>query len=166
MNKTILATFLIATFTGACAVDDASKPAGDPRDGVYTVQSEVVADVIDSEVYRDGVLVAVATLDADANVVTLVESGKEMVAAPPEGYDPRAELEQYHRTVSSMSTALELTEASDTSFRSICPYIMFDGADGSVCAVSWCSDGSDCIAMDCGPNIWGSGEILIMSGCD
>ena len=167
MTKTILSTLVTITLASACAVDDAARPTDDPRDGVYTVQSEVEADAIASEIFRDGVLVAVASLDGDAGVVTLVESGKEMVAPRPEGYDPRAELERWEADVANMSTALELSEArpeaDEVTFRMAeeCGAYLWEGSNGSVCAYSWC--GSSCWAFDCGPGWDGGGEIHVIS---
>lgn len=159
MNKTKL-TLMIAVLAGACAVEEAPSSGSDPRQGFYTVHSELDGDAISSEVYRDGVLVAVATVDAEAAVVALVDSGKELVTAPPADYDPRAELERYHDTIINMSTGLELAEADDaTEFRNAgeCGYVMWDGGNGNFCAYSWC--GASCWAYDCD-------GLHVISGCD
>ena len=158
---------MVAMLASACAVDQAPSPDRDPRQGVYTVRSEVEDETISSEVHRDDVLVAVATLDADAAVLTLVESGKELVSAPPEDYDPYAELSRYESVVAGLSQALELLEAeadgSQLRMADDCDYFMVDGGGGSVCAFSWCGD--SCWAYDCGPGAGGYPEVHTSQGC-
>jgi hypothetical protein len=164
MSKTTLALLTLAALSGACAVDDASRPETDPRDGIYTVHSEVEAESISSEIFQDGVLVAVATLDAEEGVVTSVASGKELAAPRPDDYDPRADLDRYHETVIGVSKGLALSELDlegDVELRMADECGWFPYVTGSsLCIVSWC--GSSCMALDCnGPY----GETHWISGC-
>ena len=155
-----LALLSFALALGACTAQGA--PAPHARDGVYSVYSEVDAASIDSEVFLDGVLVAVATVDSDSEVVTLIDSGIELVSEPPADYDPGSDLERYHETVIAVATGMALTEAEQTAnaeFRLAdeCGWVPFP-TDGGYCIASWCGS---CWALDC----VGTREVHWISGC-
>jgi hypothetical protein len=135
------------------------------RHGELTVHSVVDSRLIASEVYRGDDLVALASADDEAVVVTWLGTGVEAEADKRGDDDPRDDLEAHHEEIASVCAGLEVVVPQE-EFRNApaCGWLPFIGASANACIFSFCDDG--CFALDCGPGPGGGGELhYIASSC-
>jgi hypothetical protein len=152
---------LAALAVAACdASSTGDRQASTSRHGAFTLSSLVDGEVINTEIHRDGELVAIASTDEEQLVISWFSGDLELSSEPPADYAPAGDISRYHAMIADVGATLE-PDAGEVEFRVAGCGAEAGYIEGHYCVHSWCSGG--CEAIDCGPSSTSTFEMHFIS---